>query len=789
MRVFKCFVLSVVAFASFSNGAWAQAPAYHSYRIQPGKCDCTDKESIALQYTFISTFQTEGACRASIAAIASCKPATTASNLPATTGGTSAQYAADRAAMCASPNSAVCNAFKALDNGTTPFSTNAIRELAMKNGATPEELASLGNTNREYASKKWENTPANQRPATNNGTTDTFATQPKQPEREITGTIPEPKLTQAETDANKNKNIAEVARLQKEAETAHNAKYPNSVQSWGDADEAKLQAARDKRTSAEQLLSTSKDPAVLAQAQADKDAARQEIGDLNSKKYGVDLPAKTDVAGGQKTDTSVAQNTGSTEPYQAKTYLEQKEMDYAAADAKHSETKSALQEKRDENVRHKDERIANRQARQDERQAKKDVKAARNVSANDVGAIQEDNDANNKDCGIYGGASCKTTQAINMGAMLTEQAGTIAGALHVSNAGTKANDKVMNMGMNATTSDYADAQIAAAKAAKRTEATMMTTDATIGAMQVYRMAKHGASSGKIAATAGAARFQLQQELAACGTDTACAADVQRRQKNVSNNQGIESKRQKEMNEAQMMAVMMTAGNVAKHAQGMMAANAAMKTLEAQKQNVTDAPQFRFDPGGVVQNNYDPTLQDPQVETGAIVDQETFDDQFAGGEDPGINPGFDGGLPGGPAPGGFDKDNNYGKGPGSGSSGGVGSAAGTSAAKDTMGAEGSGPSGKASGGAYAEGGSGSGGKFGRNGAGGAGVGVDSAFADLLKKFLPGDDEKKDSLAELNMGDEDRSPASDKAAVIGRNKNIFEEVHKRYQKKGAEGAVVF
>ena len=64
----------------------------------------------------------------------------------------------------------------------------------------------------------------------------------------------------------------------------------------------------------------------------------------------------------------------------------------------------------------------------------------------------------------------------------------------------------------------------------------------------------------------------------------------------------------------------------------------------------------------------------------------------------------------------------------------------------------------------------------------------SFADLLKKLLPGGDEakKKDAGADgIAMGD--RAPASDQAAVIGRNKNIFDEIHKRYQLKAQQKAV--
>ncbi|MBU6153384.1 MAG: hypothetical protein KGP28_03685 [Bdellovibrionales bacterium] len=79
---------------------------------------------------------------------------------------------------------------------------------------------------------------------------------------------------------------------------------------------------------------------------------------------------------------------------------------------------------------------------------------------------------------------------------------------------------------------------------------------------------------------------------------------------------------------------------------------------------------------------------------------------------------------------------------------------------------------------------------KSGGDSAGVGVDQAFADLLKKLLPGEEEgeKKDAGAEqVALGD--RAPATDQAAVIGRNQNIFEVIHKRYLKKNQEGAVLY
>jgi hypothetical protein len=128
-------------------------------------------------------------------------------------------------------------------------------------------------------------------------------------------------------------------------------------------------------------------------------------------------------------------------------------------------------------------------------------------------------------------------------------------------------------------------------------------------------------------------------------------------------------------------------------------------------------------------------------------------------------------------------------PGGSGGGGAGSAGGTSRAQD----ESSGNPAQTrdpKAGTYAA--SEGGGKYASRGASssnGPGVKVDSAFADLLKKFLPGSDDKKDKPMLDPNANRDRSPASNQAAVIGRNKNIFDEIHKRYQKKNAEGAVIF
>jgi len=169
------------------------------------------------------------------------------------------------------------------------------------------------------------------------------------------------------------------------------------------------------------------------------------------------------------------------------------------------------------------------------------------------------------------------------------------------------------------------------------------------------------------------------------------------------------------------------------------------------------------------------------------------------EDPNANP-LDGGMKNdimppennmvaGPQAGVF-KETDPSKGGGAGG-GGIGGAGGTSASRGDGGGgdgQGSAPGKSQAGGQYATG-DGPTSKFSRGSGSGAGVGLSSNFGDLLKKLLPGNDDKKEDKNSLELGASDRSPASDQAAVIGRNKNIFIEISKRYQKKNSEGAVTF
>ena len=194
----------------------------------------------------------------------------------------------------------------------------------------------------------------------------------------------------------------------------------------------------------------------------------------------------------------------------------------------------------------------------------------------------------------------------------------------------------------------------------------------------------------------------------------------------------------------------------------------------------DAPVTQ-NPDGVPESS---ALQDQ----GGITDVAANDSAVKLDDRPQFNPNDPNTLPEQPVAG-FAAGNPSGpQGAGSGNAGGVG---GTSAAQEDGGPQ-AGPKAKDSAaGNYASSESGGGARGGtsKSGGGSNDVGLDSAFADLLKKLLPGGEpEKKDAGAEqVALGD--RAPASDQAAVIGRNQNIFEVIHKRYLKKNQEGAVLY
>jgi hypothetical protein len=218
----------------------------------------------------------------------------------------------------------------------------------------------------------------------------------------------------------------------------------------------------------------------------------------------------------------------------------------------------------------------------------------------------------------------------------------------------------------------------------------------------------------------------------------------------------------------------------------------LKNQTAGSETSADAPTFTLsnqggqviDPGSAINPN-------DAVETAAVNTSDTgmANEKIDGGLKD-FDPNFGNNNVAGQAPGEF-KDAALTSAPGGGSS--PGGSGGTSAARDSGDGKQDAVAGKPQSGGKYEGGDGGGSKFSRGGGGGgsgrSGVGVDGGFADLLKRMLPGGaDDKAASKAAIGL-DNDRTPASDRAAVISREKNIFKEISKRYLKKNSEGAVLF
>jgi hypothetical protein len=280
---------------------------------------------------------------------------------------------------------------------------------------------------------------------------------------------------------------------------------------------------------------------------------------------------------------------------------------------------------------------------------------------------------------------------------------------------------------------------------------------------------NGASAG--------AKLQIDQQADA----SARMAVTQDMTKNIEDNHKAAVDMQREAVAGQITALAGTLTKIQQHVAGMANAKAAQTIANA---NTGVGGGFSFNPGGGNSYGNEGTATAPIPEAGAIVDGTAADNSLKDTNQ--LNPGADGGInptaPTGAFVAGGEKPQ-----AGGGTGGGGLSTGGTSAAKDDSAKGGGETPGKTAAGTYSGADNTAAGSYSRNG-GGAPVGMDNSFADLLKKFLPGGEEEKKTDGNLAF-DQDRNPASDAAAVLGRNKNIFDEVHKRYEKKSTEGAIVF
>ncbi len=418
------------------------------------------------------------------------------------------------------------------------------------------------------------------------------------------------------------------------------------------------------------------------------------------------------------------------------------------------------------------------------------------------GSEMADDDENSNYGGKYGGASKVVTETLNS----VVAQGTQMADAHVAQKVTRVSDQtlveVQKLGSEAKTDDINAAKKKVFDQAAKEAKTVAGVTFGGAALQGMRAIQHFASVKKVQAAKMFANHEVSvlkaKVLAECkpGDPNAdvenckkMAADIEKKEKNIKLNSAGEMRAQSET----ALKTLIEAGQTSLKAKQMLMA-AGQFSAEGARTTATPTnnpdlvwgggPDYQPSEGG-------PAMGDPDAPS-AIED---VTEQASTAGDAFGTPNYDGGNEFGPtdsfAPGAFvagDANGPGGSGPGA---GGLGAAGGTSAAKDDSQKENAGPGAKKeSGGVYARGEGAGGPRRGGGSGGGGGVGMDMNFADLLAKLLPNSDEaKKEELAAADEGAADRMPASDGAAVLGRNANIFEAIHKRYIKKSNESAIVF
>ena len=458
-----------------------------------------------------------------------------------------------------------------------------------------------------------------------------------------------------------------------------------------------------------------------------------------------------------------------------------------------------------------------RQARKDERKARK-----ANDAAEGVDDIKEKHDGTYG--GNYGGEDVATSQAISQTSTQVSTATDAVSGQKVQMAAQDREAALRQQGVaNTSMEQINQARRETADDAKKSLNTGGILDMALGAFQAFRAEEHFRSMSDVSETASRAKLELGSQLTDNKADIETKAnlkigeldgkisaaqiandssqlikledernkalakkeadlkaaedDYNARMSNVSKNKREENKSQTNAGVAQGVAA---GGMIMQGVQKLQQA-AAINAIEAQMAG--NAQQYGFAMGGGITQGggQDGVNSLSPVQSAVTTEEEGKKEDLA--QNSNINPNDPNLVPEGPPAGAFIESKDQGGGGGGGA--GPGMAGGTSADKSAMEAGAQGPAAVTKAGSYAPVAGGAGYKS-RN-AGGAGkAGVDTGFADLLKKFLPGaEPEKKKGPGELQFGD--RSPASNQTAVIGRNKNIFEEISKRYQKKSAEGSV--
>jgi hypothetical protein len=443
-----------------------------------------------------------------------------------------------------------------------------------------------------------------------------------------------------------------------------------------------------------------------------------------------------------------------------------------------------------------------------------DTSASNDVDCDSTAHI--DTDKSKKYGCKYGGASAANTQNVNNLSNVASTAMDKVGQMSQANANANATNSVLAKGVTATNTDYSTAQAGVeshAAALETTDAMVMTG---ITGTQLMRAKAHEASIKIVLTKAQKATSDYntklgdaQKEMKAStpttagmtkgpmvtaymsaygdiptSTTPACSPTAQTPAgqpagvcKTIWTNANAEMAKQKELAQGEALTA---AGSGFK---AMTALEQASMDRAAAAATTASASGFAYNPGTGSGYSGDGTTTAPTPDPGEnLGSADNSGGNLASANQ--INPNPNGGL-GGVAPTGAFTPGTGAPAPAAGA-GNLGTASGTSAAKDDSANKDNTPPSKTAVGSYSAGDTPAG--YSRNnGNNGPSVGLDSSFADMMKKFLPGgeDEKKPDGSANFN----DRTPASDAATVIARNKNIFEEVHKRYEKKNTEGAIVF
>lgn len=370
--------------------------------------------------------------------------------------------------------------------------------------------------------------------------------------------------------------------------------------------------------------------------------------------------------------------------------------------------------------------------------------------------------------GRYGGANVRASEAVSNAVQQVSATTEMAGGQKVQMAAQDREAALRQQGtMNLNTEQLNEARRSVAEDAKSSLISAGVIDMAMGLYQGVRAIQHLKSKSAVDGTASKAETMLLKAGDAQSTETSLI---------IAENQRGENRAQDEAAAAQTLAAsaMLIKGGV-KLQQA--------KTISAiEAQANASAHQYGFGMGGgIIQGGGQDGMNTlSPVQSAVTTEEERKKEELA--QNNNINPNDPNLVPEGPPVAAFEnRDPGAG---GGGAGGGPGMAGGTSADKSAMEAGAQGPAAVTKAGSYAP--VAGGGGYKSRSAGAAKAGVDTGFADLLKKFLPGSEpEKKKAPGELQFGD--RSPASSQTAVIGRNKNIFEEISKRYQKKSAEGSV--